>query len=446
MLLGAAGMGFAQEYDDIYYQEPKNTVTPRTNKKGTSKPGTHYVPDMSAVDIDAYNRRGEAYYGTPVDTIGAAASAAPDYVYTQQIQQYYNPTIVVNNQAELDEVLNGSKGNVNVIYTGSTPYFLPSYCSTPYLSINISPWGWGLDYDWPWGWGPSWGWGWNTWYRPWAPWNYGWAGPGYWYGWNAGWGWIPSGGWGWGWHGPRYNYAHNWRPNMHGNGYVRPGWASSTRPSRPTASHRPDSRPGAGGGIGGGNYRPGNNGYVTTTRPGVSGTATARPGNTADHEYRPGGNYRPGNGSTVTVRPGASGMGTATARPGSSTTARPEASGSSTVTARPGSSTGNAATTVRPGTGTTGTVTTDRYSRPSTTTRPSSNSYSRPSNSNSNNRYSRPSTPSRSNSSSYSRPSTPSRSGSSSYSRPSSPSRSTGGFSGGSRGGGGGSRGGGGRR
>lgn len=421
VLLGAVGTAYAQdEYDDIYYSEPKPASTPR-NSQGFSKPGSHYVPNMHEVDIDAYNRRGESYYTTPADTIGVSASETPDYIYTQQIQQYYNPTIVVSNQSLLEQVLNGSYGNVNIVYTGSTPYFLPYYAYLPSISA-VLPWGMGLSYDW----GSPWNWPWY--YQPWYNLNYwGWN-PGFNWGWHCGWGpaygwtWGPS--WGWDWHHNRHWTANHYRPNMHGNGFTRPGWTSTTRPAlgNPQASHRPaGSRPGTTTGGGGTtNHRPG-----ATVRPAAGmASTTSRPGTTSSDRYqgntvtthRPGTTVRPG---TSAVRP-SSGTGTATTRPSTSTTHRPGNTGGYTpiTTIRP---TGSNNATTGAGQSTSSSHRYDRYKMPPTTnpgtsSRPNYN-YSRPNTGSSNYNYSRPNTGSSNPSHNYSRPNT----GSSNhnYSRPS---------------------------
>lgn len=361
VLLGTVGTAFAQEYDDIYYSEPSTVTKTRTSSKGVSKPGTYYVPNMAEVDIDAYNRRGETYYTTPVDTIGTSISEAPDYYYTQQIQQYYNPTIVVSNQSLLDEVLNGSYGNVTIVYAGTTPYFTPYYNYYPTWSINVTPWRWGISYDW---------------YYPWS-----WYYPSYYYSWGWNSVWWPSYGWGWGGWRPHHSdrwYAHHYRPNMHGNGYVRPGWGSSTRPNiahnqighRPQPSLRPGNntntghRPGTTSRPGSTSVRPG-----TMTRPGTTGIATTRPGTQANPGNPNIGGHRP----STSTRPGAT-----TTRP-ITTTTRP---GTQANPGNPNSGAHRPSTATRPGTTTSRPVTTttrpstsnmpDRYAQPTrpTTTRP----------------------------------------------------------------------------
>lgn len=363
LLLGSVVSAYAQdEYDDIYYSEPKRPTTPKNNKKGVSKEGTYYVPDMGSVDIDAYNRRGESYYVTPVDTIGETVASAPDYVYTQAIQQYYNPTIVINNSNQLAQVLNGSYGNVNVVYTGMTPYFLPTHSYTynywlrdPLLTLPWNPYFGlsGFSYD------PGPWWTWNI-YSPW-----GWTSP--WYssiGWNPVWywGWGPSYGWNWGHNHHHHDkwLANHYRPNMHGNGYTRPGWVSSTRPSAGGNGNGHRGNPMASTPQGGGTtHRPGTSGYTATHRPGSMATAATTSNTGATSNHRP----------SVTTRPGASA--TATTRPSGNVSTTPYdryAGSNASATSRP-------STTARPANSTV---------RPANTSRPNTANTSRPANHNSN--------------------------------------------------------------
>lgn len=216
LLIGVAtGVCYAQnDYDDIYYNPKKET------KKEVQKE-TNYIADFDNLDVDIYNRRG-SYYESPIDTIGLGAESADDFYYTQMIQKYYNPTIVVDNADLLEDILANSYGNVDVIYEGLTPVFGPVYNS--YYTWG-NPWayswnyaGWNLSYN-PWYWGNPWGW-----YDPWA-WN---PGPAWWY---------PGLGYGWYW-GYTWGYGHPrpprpdmaYRPN--GNRPVGPGagWSDNTRP------------------------------------------------------------------------------------------------------------------------------------------------------------------------------------------------------------------------
>ncbi len=371
--LGLALGGFAQEYDDDIYYNPKTakTKTTKADKKtvptGATVIGgdtqTYYYYPQSAYqetrDVDEYNRHG-GYYQTPIDTIGQGMANSQDFVYTQEIQKYYNPTIVVDNLAVLSDVLDNSYGNVNIVYDYGYPTFTPWYSwSSPWYRTT-----WCWDPYWNWCWGPSWAWG----YAPGWSWSWGWGG---WYDpWYA---WGPS--WGWGW-GPGWGWGDTWRPSTPRPGNnLNPGWANNTRPG--TGSHRqPGVVTGQGGHMGtrpgmsvsGNTSRPGtgNGGYNGHRQPNVAGgqyqgTAT-RPSTSLDAT-----NHRPATGTAAT-RPGM------TTRPNAGLTARPN----SGLTARP--STGNVSnmgvnqgTYSRPGTSTTTTRPSTQTTRPSgnmTTTRP----------------------------------------------------------------------------
>lgn len=232
MLAGCCLGAFAQNaYDDDIYYDPKRDTPNKQTKRNSN-----YIRNMADMDVDAYNRRGQ-YYPTPVDTIGEATGNAEDFVYTQQIQKYYNPTIVVDNADLLGDILANSYGNVDVVINNAgVPVFAPwsyspYYYNWPYYGgWNISfgnpwfsfNWNWGPSWAWgpSWTWGPAWNWGWGpSW--AWGP-SWGW-GPG----WGPGWDWRPGWGPGWGGRpGPRPDY----RP--HGNRPAGPGggWASNTRP------------------------------------------------------------------------------------------------------------------------------------------------------------------------------------------------------------------------
>ena len=109
---------------------------------------------MADMDVDTYNRRNQ-YYMSPVDTIGSRVENGEDFVYTQQIQKFYNPTIVVDNANVLADVLANSYGNVEIeINAGGLPVFTPYYgYSWPYYSnwgLSVSPWGWNVGFYDPW--------------------------------------------------------------------------------------------------------------------------------------------------------------------------------------------------------------------------------------------------------------------------------------------------------
>lgn len=258
LLASVSGLLYAQDFDDDIYYNPKKTKK-ATEQKTQKK--SNYIADFANLDVDTYNRRGQ-YYVSPVDTIGQSAENGEDFVYTQQIQKYYNPTIVVDNADVLADVLNNSYGNVEIVLNDGRPYFAGYNYGWPYSSWynpwrwSAGGWGWGVSWYDPWySWGPSWSWGWGGgWYDPW----YGW-GPSWSWGWGPSWSWGP----GWGWGGGYPSYAHH-RPA--GARPVAPagGWASDTR---------------VGNYAGGGAY--GRPSHGLAQRPGASNSTNvnSRPGN-----------------------------------------------------------------------------------------------------------------------------------------------------------------------
>ncbi len=240
MLLGIVSAAFAQEsYDDDIYYNPKKDKDLNQKKKSNS----NYIADFSSIDVDSYNMGG-ALIPVPRDTIGVAAENGEDFVYTQEIQKYYNPTIVIDNAELLADVLNNSYGNVDIVLNDNG-------------IIGFGPY----SYNWPYGYfGPSYGWGWNGYWGNWG-WNIGW---GYYDPWYA-WGWGPS----WGWY-PGTWYPGSWYPGA----WYPGGWYPGVNPSRPSyyyADYTPggNRRTGAGGNWAN-NTRPGGNysntsGHRTTT-------------------------------------------------------------------------------------------------------------------------------------------------------------------------------------
>lgn len=271
-LIGCMGSAMAQDYfDDVYYN-PKKDNRATKQEKVTST----YISNMGDMDVDLYNRRGEQYYVSQIDTIGSRVENGEDFVYTQQIQKYYNPTIVVENASNLGDILANARGNVEIVINDNGyPVFSPwyGYSWWPYYSsvwspwswgINVGPWGWSIGwnapiYSWSWGWGPGWG---PAWGPAWGP---GWA-PG----WGPGWGPGPGGP---GWRpGPMAHYA----PRANRPVGPRPGWSNPA----------PIRNRGIGGGISsggmhannpqGGNYRGpanvGGGGSRPATAPGQAHT------------------------------------------------------------------------------------------------------------------------------------------------------------------------------
>lgn len=285
------------DYDDIYYDPHK------AQKTATKKAKSNYNPNFQNQDVDAYNRR-DQYYTTPVDTIGFGTENGEDFVYTRKIQKYYNPTIVVDNSDILADILENSYGNIEVIYNGGTPYFLPIYNTAWWPSISIGGWGWNLSFGSPW-------------YRPWySGWYNPWYGPSWSWGWGPSWAWGPSWDWGWGpgW-GPAWGWSSpTWRPGRPYYADYRPGGMKPTGP-RPgwSGNRRPGGNSVHNYGTPGNYSRPG-----SSVRPG-SQTTNRRPYNgvsNGNYNYQPGNRY---NGSTVN-RPGNS------SRPSGSGTTRPSGS------------------------------------------------------------------------------------------------------------------------
>ncbi|MDE6256907.1 MAG: hypothetical protein K2M53_00835, partial [Muribaculaceae bacterium] len=183
-ILALAGTAVqAQEFDDIYYNPKKDSSQPVESKKKKS----NYIKDFSSIDVDTYNRRGQ-YYESPIDTIGVQAENGEDFVYTQKIQKFYNPTVVVDNADILADVIDNSYGNVNIIFENGLPYFNSIYGWPGYYDYYswYPSWRWNSSYYWSYN--PMWG------FELWPSWSLG-----------PSWAWGPSFGWGWGW-----NYGPSW--------------------------------------------------------------------------------------------------------------------------------------------------------------------------------------------------------------------------------------------
>lgn len=251
----AASALYAQdEFDDIYYNpkaKSKSATEANQNKKKSNK--SNYIANFSEMDVDAYNNRG-FYYESDVDTIGAAVEAAEDFVYTQQIQKYYNPTIVLDNADVLADVLENSYGNVEIVIKNNVPVF---------SSIYYGDYGWAPGY-YNWTYRPAWSWG-----YAWGPfsvsWNYGpyWAWD-YWPAWSLG----PS--WAWG---PGYRPWYPPRPHYHGHrpyyAYHRPGAYRPVNPGSGWSSRHPSAN------------RPHASASRPTRQPGGGRTPALRPGSTS---------------------------------------------------------------------------------------------------------------------------------------------------------------------
>ncbi|MBD5207208.1 MAG: hypothetical protein HDS79_02915 [Bacteroidales bacterium] len=341
LLLGlGTGVLHAQEFDDIYYNPKKDKTVDNSLYTKDKQKKSNYIADFQSIDVDEYNRRGQ-YYESPVDTIGQGVQNDEDFVYTQKIQKFYNPTIVVDNADVLDDVLANSYGNVDIVFEGGIPYFSSIYGWPGYY--NYYNWGypyWSSGYSWTWGpswaYGPSWSWGWGPSWAYGPSWSWGW-GPSWAYGPSWSWGWGPSWGWSAGWSRPYYadyrpggrqpnrpssHWANNTRPGGNYNGgsvghggSIRPGYASTT--ARPTTT-------------GGYNYHRGANNVGATGRYGISNSNTVSSGTTNNHR-----GYQ---STTSTVNSSTNGYnGSTTNRYNGSTTNRYN----NTTTTRPSNSTTN---------------------------------------------------------------------------------------------------------
>lgn len=265
-LIACVGTAFGQDYfDDIYYNPKKDKAASSASNAKKAEKVSYYIENMGDMDVDAYNRRGSQYYTSQIDTIGSRVENGEDFVYTQQIQKFYNPTIVVDNASALGDVLANAHGNVEIVINNNgIPVFAPWYgynWNWPYYSSVWSPW------SWSWNWG-SWGWS-IGWYDPWFSWGWGPA-------WGPGWGpgWRPGPNWGWGpaWRpgpswgpgpGPAPRPMATWSPRGNQSVGPRPGWSSATQPGRSNIT--PQHKAPVGGNRAPSNARPGS--MPSTTRP-----------------------------------------------------------------------------------------------------------------------------------------------------------------------------------
>lgn len=278
IMAGIPAMKAQDVYEDDIYYNPKAAEKERAEKKRKA----NYIENIGAMDVDAYNLGG-MLTPMPQDTIGLRQENGEDFVYTQQIQKYYNPTIVIDNADMLADVLNNSYGNVDIVVNNGIIGFAPySYSwNRPYYSgyYSYSPWGWGSYWSPGWGWnvglgwydpwyswGPSWGFGWGGFWGPGWAWN-----PGY---WGPGWGpsWYP------GWGGHHHHYA-DYTPRGNRRTGAGGNWANNTRP--------------------GGNYagQAANSGHRRVNGTSIKGTSTGNLQN-GHRTYRYGGQTTTGN-STV---------------------------------------------------------------------------------------------------------------------------------------------------
>lgn len=292
---------YAQDdFDDIYYNPNKkensvksNSDNQKKNNKSKKNKDSNYIADFGDIDVDEYNRRG-FYYETPIDTIGEKVENAEDFVYTQQIQKYYNPTVVVQNADVLTDLLLNSYGNVNIIIEDNYPKFCSIYSGSYGWLPGYYNWYYRPGWTWSYAVGPSWTWTWNlgnpwdwfpNYYYPIYRWGYGpgWVNDPFW-GYMPGWGYQPPRP---GNHRPNYHASNT--PSMNRPSNPRPGWGSNTRPQNATidrVSGNAMVRPGASR-PNGGNSSSGNIRMHDGNRRGMYSTSGTSTGTS-----RPAGNYR----------------------------------------------------------------------------------------------------------------------------------------------------------
>lgn len=209
--------GFAQDYDDIYYNsskkkeskktvtvEKKNATTVKTAVSSDNYIGTDYsYMDVNNLrDVDEYNRRYTLQDTLSYDSVSVENQA--DFVYTDRIRRFHNPSVIIEtNDPEVAEVYYVSTSpNVNLVI-GTPTYYWDS---------------------------------WYDWYYPTYSWRAGWYGPAWrpWYSW--GWGWSFA----WDWYSPIYHPHPSWGHGAphhpgHGIGHANAGY----RPTYNAGGRRP---------------------------------------------------------------------------------------------------------------------------------------------------------------------------------------------------------------
>ena len=205
LLLTSNLVSRAQDYDDIYYNPSKET-------KKVEKKNDKYIEDNDVFnsydviynigdmrDVDEYNRR-----YTYIDTLATDSmplGAQGDFVYTDRIRRFYNPSVVTESNTP----------EINIIIGTPTTYYNP------------------FMYDWN---------------MP-LTWNYGWYNPWIYSNWHYDWCW----GYGWDWYYPMYHhhhhhhYPHGWYPGyVHhpviGGGSIVSG-GGNNRPTYNAGGRRP---------------------------------------------------------------------------------------------------------------------------------------------------------------------------------------------------------------
>lgn len=170
--------GYAQDYDDVYFDYTKSKKVEK-NKKNTED-FVDYNADGSMRDVDEYNRR----YTVGEYVVDSLNGEQGEFVYTDRIKRFYNPQVVAesNNPQIIERYYTITSPEVNIIIDN------PYYWNSPY---------------------------WYDWYTPSYYWRYGVYGPRWydsWYGWNWGFGWD------WCYY-DHYHHHHHHHPTYYPGGF-----------------------------------------------------------------------------------------------------------------------------------------------------------------------------------------------------------------------------------
>ena len=145
--------GFAQDYDDVYYNSSKN----KTTKKSTIEKIDDYNSIANMRDVDEYNRR----YPTQDSILDYSmyTENQGDFIYTDRIRRFHNATVIIEtNNPDIAEVYYVSNpSNVNLVIGTPTNFwdlywydwYYPSYY-TWYPSWYATSW-YGWSFAWNWG-------------------------------------------------------------------------------------------------------------------------------------------------------------------------------------------------------------------------------------------------------------------------------------------------------
>lgn len=181
-------IGFAQDYDDIYYNSSKNkkkqteVKVENTHSQDVVVYENRDVTDVDfqpvTRDVDEYNRR---YVSNEVLADTSQTDSIVNFEYTDRIRRFYNPSVVAeSNDPEVAELYYATTTpNVNIIIGTPTTYWDPFwydwYSPSYYWHTRWCGPGWYSPYH---SWNYHWDWH-YSWHSPYYPWWSGGYGPGY---------------------------------------------------------------------------------------------------------------------------------------------------------------------------------------------------------------------------------------------------------------------------